>query len=110
MPAIDTNEKLRNFMEAMQRIQPPYGDLVQNGIPGQGQANTSAERTQEMKRLAVGFARAYQTKAAGNDEVQSRADELEGAVQTVATLGAIPTELANKLLDDLQELMDNREV
>src|ERR1700761_6465719 len=99
---MNTNEKLRQLMEALQHILPPYGDMMHNGIAGEGQSNIAAERTQEMHRLAVYFARAYQSKARA-DQVQDRTDDLVGAIRTIATLGVIKPDYADKLIDDTQE-------
>ena len=105
---MDTNEKLRQFMERMQRIRPPYGSLAHNGIPSMGESNVAAERTQEMQRLAVYFARSYQSKTATLEDVRIRAEELEAVIMTVATYGVMDASQTDELLDAMQELIQHR--
>jgi hypothetical protein len=99
-------EELRSFMKCVAGIKPPYGDLVHNGIPGQGMANMAADQTNVLYRAAHAFASAYQKPEVDWQELHDLAKDAEASLMAVATMGVITTGLCDELVGSLRTLME----
>jgi hypothetical protein len=101
-------EELRSFMKCVAGIKPPYGDLVHNGIPGEGMPNMAADQTNLLYRSAHAFATAYQKSNANHDELHTLANDTEASLMAIATVGVISTKLCDELVGMLRTLLETK--
>lgn len=99
-------DNLRQFMNDVLDIKPPYGDIASNGIPGMGMPNMGADVTNGLRKSARTFAEAYAAKSPDQNTVQLRADELEGAFMAAVTVGVLETGKADTLVQNLHDLLE----
>jgi hypothetical protein len=110
--AMDTESNqpaLKAFMDTVLSIDAAYGDIIANGIPGMGQPNAGAQAVDSLRRAATSFARAYRSPAVPAATVRQLADELEAALQLVATLGAVTDTVADTVTAELRQLMISKQ-
>ncbi len=99
-------DTLRIFMKDVLEVKPPYGDLMHNGIPGQGAANPAADQTNVLYRSAQAYAVAYKDPTANRQSLQPLAADVEAAVMLLATYNVLSDNKAAGLIDKLYATLD----
>ncbi len=99
-------EMLQTFMKNVLEVKPPYGDLMHNGIPGQGAANPAADQTNVLYRAAQAYAVAYKNPASDSQTVKALAADVEAAVMLLATYNVVSEAKADALIDELYTTLD----
>src|SRR5689334_5367076 len=100
--------QLKEFMEDVLAITPRYGDLDANGIPGMGQANPGAQAVERLRQAATAFAQVYRADPSDAGAVKAKAQDVEAALQVVATMSVAPQETIEPLLDELDALVSQK--
>jgi len=100
--------ELKHFMERVLAINPRYGNIDADGIPGMGQAHPGASAVEKLRQMAHAFAQSYLNPATGNTEIEARAHDVEAALQVVATMSVTPSENIEPLLTELDGLVSQK--
>lgn len=94
-------DALQTFMKDVMAIKPPYGDLMHNGIPGQGAANPAADQTNVLYRAAQAYAVAYKDSSSEERTLRTLAADVEAAIMLLATYAVLSETQATELIDKL---------
>jgi hypothetical protein len=94
-----SNNSLQLFIEKTMSIKPPPGWLART---------SGSDAIYRLRKQAIRFAQNYQDKNVSKPELISCAQDLEGALLTLQVLSSSESQLADKLIGDLHNLMKSR--
>ena len=103
-------------MNRVMAVEPQYIDVFGNNVPGMagrsaatsGAANAGTDTVNQMRAKAVDFARAFVDPEVPLSEVEAAAQAIEGQLTVCITLGVLPEAEAEDLMNELQDLVQNR--
>jgi hypothetical protein len=99
---------ISSFMKQVLAVNPPYDDVMANGIPGMAVNNSGANAVNTMRASAADFAKSYGDKLISDDRIQQLADRFEADARVVATLQPASQRQIDDVVDALHELLQER--
>jgi hypothetical protein len=96
---------IKAFMSGVLAITPRYGDIMVNGIPGEGMPNMDADVVNELRKMATLFAHAYKNPNTDEQALFGLATSTEAALMAAVTVGATNEQVAEPLIDELHQLV-----
>lgn len=104
-------EELMGIIPANLEVNPYSGTfrlptVGSRGVPGTGTASTDI--IQGLQKMAVQFAEAYQKPETDFETANKIAQSIEGSLMMEETLSIISKQKADRLLEQLQDLMEEK--
>ncbi len=104
---------LKHFTERILSINPAYSSMLGPGVPGMsgasstmiGGSSNTAEVVIELRKTTAALAHKLSMHSS-QSEIQALAQEVEGHILTLQTLGLIHQEFAESLITELHDLTE----
>jgi len=109
--------RIKKLMDHILAVEPQYIDIFGNTMPGMpgrtaatsGAANAAADVVNDMRQVAIEFAKLYVEPTATEDaKLELAASEIEAKLTVCVTLGVLSEEQANKLADEINDALEAR--